>query len=117
MKARHYNRPKANTAIPYKDRLLMAKYNQIADHRNDAAKTALMLACVALNNTEGLGFDRLCRFAVEMQKLADEYYNAEPEQAHSQLTRRLEQMGFRITEDGRVIGQVPAELLPEEEQK
>ena len=41
--------------IPYSDRLLMQKYDSIREHRDEAARNALHLACVALNDTEGLG--------------------------------------------------------------
>lgn len=37
--------------IPYAARLQMQKYQQIADHRNEAAMIALQVACVALNET------------------------------------------------------------------
>lgn len=87
--------------IPYKDRLLMQKYQNIADHRNEAALVALSLACVALNNTEGLGLVRLTRFAKELQGLIDEFY-ADPEVGAVHLQKRLEQIGF-VIRDGRLF--------------
>ena len=36
--------------IPYKDRLLMQKHQSIAAHRDEAARVALQVACVALND-------------------------------------------------------------------
>lgn len=51
---------KAGSDIPYALRLQMAKVAQVRDHRDDAARVALK---VALNDTEGLGYVRLSRFA------------------------------------------------------
>ena len=86
--------------IPYKDRLLMQKYQTIAAHRDDAAKIAMQVACVALNDTEGLGYIRLSRFAKRLKQLLDDYY-AEPEVESYHLQKRLEQIGFRVV-DGRM---------------
>lgn len=85
--------------IPYKDRLLMDKYSRIRDHRNDAARVALKVACVALNDTEGLGYQRLSRFAKRLQELVQEYY-ADPDVQEVHLNERLEQMGFIIDPNG-----------------
>lgn len=87
--------------IPYADRLLAQRYDSLREHRNDAAKTALKLACVALNETEGLGFVRLTRFARELRKLINEYY-ADPEVGEEHLNKRLEQLGFLVV-DGKVM--------------
>lgn len=84
--------------IPYADRLLMQKRQNIADHRNDAAMIALQVACVALNDTEGLGYVRLSRFAKHLQELIAEYY-ADPDVGDAHLKTRLEQLGF-IVKDG-----------------
>ena len=81
--------------IPYKDRLLLEKYRNIRDHRDDAARIAMKTACVALNNTEGMGYARLIRFAEELDKLIREYYN-DPEVGEAHLNQRLEQIGFVI---------------------
>ena len=81
--------------IPYKDRLLLEKYRTIEEHRNDAARVAMKVACVALNNTEGLGYARLIRFADELEKLLAEYYE-DPEVQEEHLNERLEQIGFKI---------------------
>lgn len=87
--------------IPYVDRLLMQKYQQIADHRNDAARIALQVACVALNDTEGLGYLRLSRFAKRCQELIKEYYD-DTEMGSAHLKTRLEQLGF-IMKDGKML--------------
>ena len=86
--------------IPYADRLLMEKYNTVREHRNDAARTALKIGCVALNNTEKLGYARLVRFAVEQQKLTEEYYR-DPEVEEVHLNDRLRQIGF-VMKDGKI---------------
>ena len=45
--------------IPLKDRLLMRKYESIAEHRNDAARIAMKIACVALNKWPALAMSGL----------------------------------------------------------
>lgn len=81
--------------IPYKDRLLLEKYKTIKEHRDEAARVALKVACVALNNTEGLGYTRLIRFADELETLLAEYYE-DPEVHEIKLNQRLEQIGFKV---------------------
>lgn len=87
--------------IPYKDRLLMDKHRKIADHRDEAARIALQIACVALNDTEGLGYLRLSRFARRVQQLTAEYY-ADTELGEAHLATRLQQLGF-IVKDGHMF--------------
>lgn len=55
--------------IPLKDRLLMNKFATIAEHRDHAARVAMMIATVALNDTLGLGYERIARFAHRQQEL------------------------------------------------
>ena len=86
--------------IPYADRLLMQKYDSISQHRTDAAAIALKVACVALNDTEGLGYKRIIRFAKRLQELISEYYE-DTDVGDAHLKTRLEQMGFRV-ENGRM---------------
>ena len=86
---------------PYAERLRMQKQAELQAHGEQTAQTALKLACVALNDTEGLGFYRLSRFAQHLLKLVDWYYK-DPELSEYQLNRRLEQMGFIISETGGV---------------
>ena len=107
--------------IPYKDRLLMQKRQNIADHRNQAASIAMRIACVALNDTEGLGYFRLSRFAKRLRELIAEYYE-DPEGGEAHLKIRLEQLGFLVTPDGRMLAAenaetgevVPTKMLKEE---
>lgn len=92
---------KARSDIPYALRLQMAKVAQVRDHRDDAARVALKVALVALNDTEGLGYVRLSRFAKRLQVLLDEFYqDREVQEVH--LDERLKTMGFDIR-DGRVF--------------
>lgn len=88
----------------------MEKYNTVREHRNDAARTALKIGCVALNNTEKLGYTRLVRFAVEQQKLTEEYYR-DPEVGETHLNDRLRQIGF-VMKDGKMLGAVDADGKP-----
>lgn len=99
--------------IPYADRLLIERYDTVANHRNDAAATALKLACVALNETEGLGFVRLCRFARELRGLINEYYS-DIEVGEAHLNERLASMGFIIMEGKLMVPVQKAEGQPEE---
>lgn len=87
--------------IPYSDRLLMQRYDSVAMHRNEAASVALKLACVALNETEGLGFIRLTRFAKALRALINEYYS-DTDVGEHHLNERLCQMGF-VIRDGRLF--------------
>lgn len=95
------------TDIPYKDRLLMNRFTTVAQHRDHAALTAMKIATVALNDTEGMGYVRLARFAKRQQELTEEYYT-DPEYQEVKLNQRLEQMGFKVV-DGRLFGAVDAE--------
>lgn len=81
--------------IPYSDRLLMQKYDSIREHRDEAARNALHLACVALNDTEGLGLKRLSKFAQRLRELIQEFYS-DPEVGQVHLEKRLRQLGFKI---------------------
>lgn len=96
-----------NSSIPLKDRLLMNKYATVAQHRDHSALISMKIATVALNDTEGLGYTRLCRFAHRQQELSREYYS-DPEYMEAKLNQRLEQMGFKV-EDGRLFGAVDEE--------
>jgi hypothetical protein len=108
------------TDIPLAQRMQMQRMADIAHNRDEAARIALHISCVALNDTEGLGYSRLCRFARHLKKLIDEYY-ADPEVGEVHLNKRLEQMGFRVI-DGRLYAAedskgniVPRKLLEEQE--
>lgn len=93
--------------IPLKDRLLMNKFSTVAEHRDHAALTAMKIATVALNDTEGMGYMRLARFAKHQQSLTEEYYS-DPEYMEEKLNQRLEQLGFKVV-NGRLFGAVDDE--------
>lgn len=93
--------------IPMKDRLLMNKFATVAEHRDHAARTAMKIATLALNRTEGMGYFRLARFAKEQQKMTEEYYS-DPEYYEVKLNQGLEQLGFKVV-DGRLYGAVDDE--------
>lgn len=93
--------------IPLVQRKQMEKYATIKAHRDEAAAVALQVACVALNDTEGLGYQRLSRFARRLKVLIDEYYS-DPEVGAVHLQRRLEQLGF-VVRDGRMYAAENAE--------
>lgn len=81
--------------IPYADRLLAQRYDSLRQHRDDAARTTLHLACVALNDTEGLGLKRLSKFVERLRELIQEFYS-DPEVGQVHLEKRLYQIGFKI---------------------
>lgn len=87
--------------IPYKDRLLVNQYATIAQHRDHSALVSNKIGMVALNDTEGLGYLRLSRFAKRHHFLNEEYYK-DPEYQEAKLNDRLKQLGF-LVEDGRVF--------------
>lgn len=86
--------------IPYKDRLMVNQFANIAQHRDHSALVANKVGMVALNDTEGLGYLRLSRFAKRYHFLNEEYYQ-DPEYQEAKLDQRLRQLGF-LVEDGRV---------------
>ena len=100
-----HKRPVAGVAgmsqIPYAQRLQMQKQEMIYQQREDAARTAMKVACVALNDTEGLGFQRLARFGARFNELITEYYE-DPEVQEVHLTQRLQQIGFTVGDQGQV---------------
>ena len=106
--------------IPLKDRLLMNKFATVAEHRDHAALIAMKIATVALNDTEGMGYLRLARFAKRQQALTEEYYT-DPDYQEEKLNQRLRQLGFKVV-NGRLYGAVdengntvPTKLLEETE--
>lgn len=86
------------TDIPYAQRLQMKKQAQIAAHRDDAAMVALQIACIALNDTEHLGYVRISRFAKHLQELLEEFYS-DRVVGEAHVAARLREMGF-VVEDG-----------------
>ena len=87
--------------IPYKDRLMVGQFATIAQHRDHSALVANKIGMVSLNDTEGLGYLRLSRFAKRYHFLNEEYYK-DPEYQEAKLDDRLRQLGF-LVEDGKVL--------------
>ena len=90
------NRPPQPQGLNYAQRMQIQRYQTIAQQRDDAAVTALMLACVALNDTEHLGPVRIKKFANRLNELTTEFYS-DRETGAIQLQRRLQQIGFGDT--------------------
>ncbi|MBR5889136.1 MAG: hypothetical protein IKY92_03750 [Akkermansia sp.] len=82
----------------------MNKFATVAEHRDHAALVAMKIATVALNDTEGMGYMRLARFAHRQQELTEEYYT-DPDYQEEKLNQRLEQMGFKVV-NGRLFGAI-----------
>lgn len=114
--AKHRKRQKYERSdIPYKDRLLMNQYANVADHRDHAARTALKIATVALNDTERMAYLRLARFAKRQQALTEVYYT-DPVYQEAKLDERLEGMGFEVV-NGRIFGATDEEGNPVQTKK
>jgi hypothetical protein len=100
-------KPLNRSDIPYIERLMVNKFATIAEHRDNAGLIALKIDMVALNDTEGMGYTRLVRFAKHQQELTEEYYT-DPEYMEEKLNQRLEQMGFKVV-DGQLLGAIDDE--------
>ena len=88
-------KPKQRSDVPYSHRMLHERDINITYHRDDAARAVLMLAMVALNDTEGMGYKRLLRFANHLMPMVHEYYS-DRERMHVHVKRRLESIGFVV---------------------
>ena len=86
---------KNRTDVPYSQRMLHERDINIAYHREDAARAVMMLAMVALNDTEHMGYKRLLRFSQHLMPMVHEYYE-DRERMHIHVKRRLEQIGFVV---------------------
>lgn len=91
----------ARSDIPYKDRLMVNRFADIALHRDHSALVANKIGMVALNDTEGHGYLRLSRWAKRYNILNEEFY-ADPEYQEAKLDERLRKLGF-LVEEGRVF--------------
>lgn len=100
-KSKNHSRSIPRSDIPYAERLRVNKLATLAAHRDDAHLTELKIALVSLNESEGLGYVRLSRFAQTQQKNRDEYYS-DPEYMSAKLDEAVRKLGF-IVEDGRLI--------------
>lgn len=87
--------------IPYAERLRMNKLANIAAHRDAAHLIELKLSLVSLNESEGLGYVRLSRFAKIQQRNREKYYE-DPDYENEKLDQAVRQLGF-IVEDGRLV--------------
>ena len=96
--------------IPYKDRLLLDKYKKIEEHREDAARVALKVMFVKLNDLEKMGYGKLLKIGEEVRLGIREYYE-DPELNEARLNRRLEQIGFRC-EGNHVLAAVDGDGKP-----
>ncbi len=101
-KIKHHRPKYERSDIPFKDRLLMDRFNTVAEHRDHAALTAMKIATVALNDTEKMGYMTLARFARHQQELTELYYT-NPEYQEVKLNERLLGMGFAVR-NGRLYG-------------
>ena len=87
--------------IPYKDRLMVNQFANIAQHRDHSAIVANKIGMVALNDLKGMGYIQLTRWGLLYNSLNEEFYS-DPEYQEAKLDERLRKMGF-VVENGRVI--------------
>jgi hypothetical protein len=87
--------------IPYKDRLMVNRYANIAQHRDHSAVVANKIGMVALNDLKGMGYIQLTRWGLLYNSLNEEFYS-DPEYQEAKLDERIRKMGF-VVENGKVI--------------
>ena len=87
--------------VPYAKRLKQERLAAAVAHRDDAHLVELKLALVSLNETEGLGYVRLSRFAQRQQINRDKFYD-DPDYEREKLDEAVRQLGF-IVEEGRLV--------------
>ena len=87
--------------IPYKDRLMVNQFANIAQHRDHSAVVANKIGMVALNDLKGMGYIQLTRWGLLYNSLNGEFYS-DPEYQEAKLDERIRKMGF-VVEDGKVI--------------
>ena len=87
--------------IPYKDRLMIGQYANIAQHRDHSALVANKLRMLAENDEEGLGYLRMSRISKRYHLFSEEYYT-DPEYYEAKADEQLRKMGF-LVEEGRVF--------------
>ena len=87
--------------IPYKDRLMVNQFANIAQHRDHSAVVANKIGMVALNALKGMGYIQLTRWGKLYHCLNEEFYQ-DPEYQEAKLDERIRKMGF-VVEDGKVI--------------
>lgn len=87
--------------IPYKDRLMVNQFANIAQHRDHSAIVANKIGMVALNDLKGMGYVQLTRWGLLYNLLNEEFYT-DPEYQEAKLDERIRKMGF-VVENGRVI--------------
>ena len=87
--------------IPYKDRLMVNQFANIAQHRDHSAVVANKIGMVALNDLKGMGYIQLTRWGLLYNSLNEEFYT-DPEYQEAKLDERIRKMGF-VVENGKVI--------------
>ena len=87
--------------IPYKDRLMVGQFANIAQHRDHSAVVANKIGMVALNDLKGMGYIQLTRWGLLYNSLNEEFYS-DPEYQEAKLDERIRKMGF-VVENGKVI--------------
>lgn len=100
-KKKNKKRGPARSDIPFVKRMKQDRLETAVAHRDDAHLIELKLALVSLNETEGLGYVRLSRFAKRQQINREKFYD-DPEYEREKLDAAVRQLGF-LVEEGRLV--------------
>ena len=101
---------KKRTDIPYAQRLIQKKADEIIAQRNEAATLALGVMMCTLSEEYGFGYQRLCHLARETMENIHDVYGAgskeDVELACEHVRQRLRQIGFTVSPEGRIYGHI-----------
>lgn len=87
---------------PYALQLQAMKEQQIGNERQDSAVVICKLAGFTLNEVYGFGFHRINRFMSALMENIRELY-ADREQKMHWVDDKFRELGFIVTEDGRIL--------------
>ncbi len=83
--------------IPYAQRIRMQQHHDISWSREQGARVTMYCWSVAMHEIEGVGYERLVRFANRFREVDREFYGQEIELSMDQARRRLDSMGIEIS--------------------
>lgn len=83
--------------IPYAQRIRMQQHENIRWSREQAARVTMYCWSVAMHEIEGVGYERLVRYASRFAEVDREFYGQELELSMDQARRRLAGMGIEIS--------------------
>lgn len=87
---------------PYALQLQAMKEQRIGNERQDSAEVICKLAGFTLNEVYGFGFHRINRFLEKLMENTRELY-ADREQKMHWVDNKFRELGFIVTENGRIL--------------